>query len=133
MINKTVKYLKEGSRQGWYGTIIDLTAERVLIRYENGVEQDYRADALLLDDEPYDKYTYGGYLRVILQESITSPTPGSYLVYSNNGLVGFEQNLEDAELFAYEQTVDTGEQHIVYKPVSTFKIKQPQVVKATNK
>jgi hypothetical protein len=48
-INRRVIYTKQGQKEGWTGTVTKIFAKqgnRFTVVFDNGIEQDYRMDAL---------------------------------------------------------------------------------------
>jgi len=71
LLNKRIKYTRSGHRLGWLGTIINITHDRVLVQYDNGVQQDYRLDAV----DGFSSFKgvgYGSYLKLIT-DSLVQP------------------------------------------------------------
>lgn len=145
-IGAQILYTKNGSRGGWIGRIhkVDLPLRKVVVEYDNGVEQTYSPHAFdlgdsprtnILDslyDEPYLKVQNPSCVAIIITEAPKKVLPkNSFLILNRmtGQIVGMESNEEAAEIFAEEQAQDskTRESFTVFAPQSHFAIKKPIV------
>lgn len=123
-VGNKVRYIKHGTRYNWIGTITDINSENLTVVYENGIEQTYSINALIIPPMNHeDVGDYCAYLLMYKENKLEKQkhgkiSRGDYLVVDlkNSSVVSVEETKEEAELFATEQATDTGNTYVVYEP-----------------
>jgi hypothetical protein len=152
VLNSRVTYIRKGARKGWTGTIINIEGKRVVVAYDNGVEQDYTISALCMPGDPtYDTalYSHGDnckYLKVQYEgasEESCSPTCKRPAIAGNACIVMNTQtgkvelvtlDADEANLFAAEQAQESRDytKYTVFIPTNSYCIKRPKVAVTTH-
>lgn len=138
LVGRQVTYIKNGSRNGWKGFIHSVESSRVVIYYDNGVQQDYSLTALCVEksNTGYDPHETSQYLLVSSLDAMPNRAKlnedSIVIIEMQTGrIVGHELDFDEAELFAQEQAQDSKDHYTysVFTIASSYAVKRPKAVK----